>query len=260
VELATETYAFLIAITVLAGFIDAIAGGGGLLTVPAMLGAGVPPVMALGTNKMQSICGTGTACYTFWRSGHLSVRPMLLPFVGALAGAAAGALVVQGIDASFLAGFVPVLLIVIALYFFASPSMSDVDSHQRISIYGYTVVAAAVGFYDGFFGPGAGSFYAASLISLLGLGLVRATATTKLLNFSSNIGALAVMAASGHVYWTLGLGMAAAAVVGGRLGSMTAIRFGGKLIRPLLVGISIAMTFRLLADPENPIAKMVWSG
>lgn len=259
-ELAVETFAFLVAVSAVAGFIDAIAGGGGLLTVPALLGAGVPPVMALGTNKVQSCFGTATACYTFWRSGHLHLRSMLLPVAGAVLGAALGGLAVQRIDPSFLAGLVPGLLILIALYFFASPAMREIDLRQRLAPATYSAVAVLIGFYDGFFGPGTGSFFTVSLISLLGFGLLRATATTKLLNFASNIGAIIVLGAGGQVFWTLGLVMAAASVIGGRLGSMTAIRFGGKLIRPLLVTISIAMTIRLLADPQNPIAKMVWSG
>ncbi|MCJ8158803.1 TSUP family transporter [Sphingomonas sp. LaA6.9] len=260
VELATETFLFLVAIAAVAGFIDAIAGGGGLLTLPALLGAGVPPVMALGTNKVQSSFGAATATYTFWRSGHVDLARMAWPVLASLLGAALGGLVVQRIDPSFLAGLVPGLLIVIALYFLLSPAMSEVDLRHRIEIPAYSAVAAAIGFYDGFFGPGTGSFFTISLISLLGFGLIRATANTKLLNFASNIGALIVMTAGGHIYWTLGLAMAGASIVGGRLGSMTAIRFGGKLIRPLLVVMSVGMTIRLLADPKNPIAQMLWAG
>lgn len=260
IELTTETFAFLVAITALAGFIDAIAGGGGVLTLPALLGAGVPPVLALGTNKLQSSFGAAAACYTFWRSGHIDVRRMMLPVIASLLGAMIGGVVVQHIDASILAGLVPGLLILIALYFLFSPSMSEVDLRHRIEIPAYGGVAAAIGFYDGLFGPGTGSFFAISLISLLGFGLIRATANTKLLNFASNIGALIVMAAGGHIHWTLGFAMAAASVLGGRLGSMTAIRFGGRLIRPLLVIMSVGMTIRLLADPANPIAQMVWAG
>lgn len=260
VELSVETFAFLVAVAAVAGFIDAIAGGGGLLTLPALLGTGVPPVMALGTNKVQSSFGSATACYTFWRSGHIDLRRMVWPVIASFGGAALGGLVVQWIDPSFLAGLVPGLLIVIALYFLFSPAMSEVDLRHRIEIPAYSAVAAAIGFYDGFFGPGTGSFFAVSLISLLGFGLIRATANTKLLNFASNIGAVVMMAAGGQIYWTLGFAMAGASIVGGRLGSMTAIRFGGKLIRPLLVVMSVGMTIRLLADPENPVAQMVWSG
>ena len=123
---------------------------------------------------------------------------MAWPVLASLLGAALGGLVVQRIDPSFLAGLVPGLLIVIALYFLLSPSMSEVNLRHRIEIPAYSGVAAAIGFYDGFFGPGTGSFFAISLISLLGFGLLRATANTKLLNFASNIGALILMAAGGH--------------------------------------------------------------
>jgi len=161
-------------------------------------------------------------------------------------------LAVQLIEPSVLAAVVPVLLIAMSLYFLLSPRLGDIDGRQRVGIAAFAFVVGAIGFYDGFFGPGAGSFYALSLVSLMGFGLVRATANTKLLNLTSNVAALLTMAVGGKMIWTLGLAMGGAAMIGGQLGSMAAMRFGGRLIRPLLVTISIALTVKLLAD--GPLA------
>jgi uncharacterized membrane protein YfcA len=260
VELSPDIFALLVAVAAFAGFIDAIAGGGGLITVPALLAANVPPVQALATNKIQSTFGTATACFAFARGGHIDFRSMLLPVVGAFLGSAVGATVVQHVGSEALAAIVPLLLIAMALYFIFSPAMSDVDRHRRLEPPAYALAAAAVGFYDGFFGPGAGSVYQQSLVSLLGLGLVRATAHTKLLNVTSNIAAVTAMALGGQVLWVLGLAMAGAAMVGNHFGSKAAIRFGSRLIRPLLALMSVALTVKLLSDPENPVARMLWAG
>jgi uncharacterized membrane protein YfcA len=124
--------------------------------------------------------------------------------------------------------------------------MSDEDAHHRVSSLGYAPIGGAVGFYDGFFGPGTGTFFTTSLVALRGYGLTKATALTKLLNWMSNIASVALFAWGGHMLWLLGLCMAAGAMLGGWLGSHTAMKFGARLIRPLLVLISLAMTARLL--------------
>lgn len=250
--------ALLIGTGGLAGFVDSIAGGGGLLTLPALLAAGVPPVLALGTNKLQSTFGTVIACANYARGGHLDGRMLAGPAAAVLAGAALGAMTVQHVNAAFLAGLVPILLILIAGWFLFFPAVGDLDRRQRIRPATYGAVAAVIGFYDGVFGPGTGAFFAASLVALLGLGLLRATAGTKLLNATSNLVALGVLAAGNHVLWRLGLCMALANMAGGQLGSMTAMRLGTRLIKPLLVVVSLALTVKMLADPANPIARRLW--
>jgi uncharacterized membrane protein YfcA len=258
-NLSPETFALLVGVAGLAGFVDAIAGGGGLIVVPALLAAGVPPVMTLGTNKLQSACGTAVATFNFARRGHIDLKEMALPVIGSLAGSAAGAVLVQQLDPSFLSGLVPILLIAVSAYFLLSPKMSEVDQHRWLHPPAFALVAFAIGFYDGFFGPGTGSFFTIALIALMGLGLLRATASTKLLNLASNVAALAALTIGGHVIWTLGLAMAAANMTGGYFGSKAAMRFGARLIRPLLVVVSLALTAKLLADPANPIAKLIWA-
>lgn len=239
-------YVALTLVAAIAGFIDSIAGGGGLLIVPAFLFAGVNPLMALGTNKLQSVFGTGIALRNYWRSGLVHWRPnraaVALVFVGALA----GALTVNLIGSGPLRLIIPVLLFISAIYALLSPRMTDDDVHHRLSRAGYMPVAAAIGFYDGFFGPGAGTFYTTSLVALRGYGLTRATALAKLVNLASALATLLLFAAAGHILWLLGLCMAAGAMAGGWLGSHSALRFGARLIRPLIVVISLTLTARLL--------------
>jgi uncharacterized protein len=243
-----ETWVFplLAAVAVVSGFVDAIAGGGGLILMPAILWTGLPPHLALGTNKLQSIAGTSIAFRNYLRGGMVDWRANLPSVAVAFLGAAAGSLVVQQIKPEALRLVVPVLLLAAAAYVIFSPRMTDEDAHQRLSQAGYAPVGGGIGFYDGFFGPGTGSFFVTSLVALRGMGLTRATGTTKLLNAASNLGSLVVFIAGGKVIWLLGLCMAAGAMTGGWLGSHFALRHGARLIRPLLIVTSLALTGRLI--------------
>jgi uncharacterized membrane protein YfcA len=239
-------YVALTFVAFVAGFIDSMAGGGGLLIIPAFLFAGINPLMALGTNKLQSVFGTAIALRNYWRSGLVEWVPNRATVALVFAGALAGALVVNLIGSGPLRLIIPMLLLASALYVLLSPRMNDDDAHHRLSRRGYMPVASAIGFYDGFFGPGAGTFYTTSLVALRGYGLTRATAVAKLVNLTSATASLVLFALSGHVLWLLGLCMAAGAMAGGWIGSHSALRFGAPLIRPLLVTTSLALTARLL--------------
>lgn len=244
----------LFAASVLAGFIDSIAGGGGLIALPAMLLAGVPPLEALGTNKLSAQFGSGSATLSYAMSGHVRLKeqyPMALMAVG---GGALGALAAAFVPGEFLKAIMPALMVLIALYFALKPRIGDSDRARRITplAFGLTVVPA-IGFYDGIFGPGTGSFLMLSFVSLAGFGLLKATAHTKLLNFGSNVGAFAVFVATGSVLWKLGLIMALGQVIGAQVGARLAMKNGARLIRPLLVVSCLAMAARLLIDPANPL-------
>ncbi len=256
-DLAPHVIALLCLAALVAGFVDAIAGGGGLITVPALIAAGIPPVSAIATNKIQSSVGTASATWAFWRAGMIDFRRLRWPLAATLIGAGLGAAAVTLVDTKWLLILLPVMLVAIALYFLLGPKATDQDSHARIGPFAYGFVAGGIGFYDGFFGPGAGSFYALSLVMLLGMGLTRATAHTKALNLTSNLVSVAVLAAGGHVLWLLGACMAVGQFVGGRLGARAALRFGPRLIRPLLVVISLGMVAKLLSDPANPLRMMI---
>ena len=239
-------YPVLTVTAVLTGFIDAVAGGGGLIMLPALLFAGASPIQALATNKLQSVFGTGVATANYARAGLVNWRDHKLTMAFVFIGASAGVLIVQAVEASVLGLIIPLLLMSVAIYVLVSPRMTDEDAHQRLSERGYAPVGGLVGVYDGFFGPGTGSFFTTSLVALRGYGLTRATAVTKLLNFTSNVASVIFFALGGQMLWLLGLCMAGGAMLGGWLGSHSAIRFGARLIRPLLVIISFGLTARLL--------------
>lgn len=239
-------YAALTATAVFTGFVDAIAGGGGLIMLPALIFAGLPPHAVLGTNKLQSMCGTMMATWRYHRAGLFKVRPNLWLVAFTFAGAIAGAMVIQRFEARVLSLVVPLLLMAVALYTLLSPRMDDNDNPAVIGKRGYLPVAAGIGFYDGFFGPGTGQFFAASLVGLRGMGLTRATGLTKLLNLTSNIASVIVFALGGQVVWLLGLCMALGSITGAWLGAHSATRFGAKLIRPLMVTASLGLTGKLI--------------
>ena len=249
IELELTTILILLAVAFAAGTIDAIAGGGGLLTVPALMSCGISPAQALATNKLQACFGSASATWFFWRRGLLSIRPMLLTLVCTFCGSAVGTVLVQLIDTHMMSWLLPFLLIAMSVYFVLSPRMSNEDSKRRLSERKFAfLVGTCCGFYDGFFGPGVGSFYALAFISLAGMGLRKATAHTKLLNFTSNLASLIFFALGGHVIWTLGLIMAVGQFAGGRVGAKLVFTKGAGLVKPLLVVLSLSLSAKLLWD------------
>ncbi len=257
-ELGLDVIAALMAVAFVAGVIDAMAGGGGLLTIPALMAAGVPPVAAIATNKLQSSFGTASAVYAFARKGRIDFRRFLWPAVAAFVGSVVGAWVLQRLDPSFLEGFVPILLLLMVVYFLVAPKASEEDRHSRLGKASLIAIVALIGFYDGFFGPGTGSFLTTVLVALFGMGLVSATAHTKLLNLASNIAALITLVIGGHVLWLVGLVMAVASVAGGQVGAWLAMRIGGRMIRPVLLVMAVLLIAKLLSDPENPLTAFLF--
>ncbi|MGL4207698.1 MAG: TSUP family transporter [Aeromonadaceae bacterium] len=246
-EFELTTLALLALSALVAGFIDAIAGGGGLITLPALLAAGLTPAQALGTNKLQSSFGSFSATWYFARRGHIDFSQMRLAIVLTFIGSALGSLLVQRLDASALSRVIPFLLIGFALYFLLSPRVGDKDSQRRISITAFACsIGLGIGFYDGFFGPGTGSFFALGFVALAGFNLAKATVHSKLLNFTSNLASLLFFALGGKIVWVVGFSMALGQLIGARLGSKMVIHQGGKLIRPLIVIMSLLMCGKLL--------------
>lgn len=241
------TLLFLAALS--AGLVDSIAGGGGLIAIPALLWAGLGPVETLATNKAQAVFGSGTAAFNFARRGVLDPRAAAMAMSCTFVGAAAGALLVQQVGSRALAGLIPLLLIGFAFYFLVSPRVSDLDSHQRLSGPAFALsIGFGVGFYDGFFGPGTGTFFAMAYVALLGYNLRRATAHSKLLNFVSNLAALLFFLPGGHIDWGIAAVMALGQSAGAWLGSHLVIRHGAALVRPVLVAASLAISAKLLLD------------
>lgn len=248
-----DVIAVLGVVALLAGFVDSIAGGGGLLALPALLLTGMDPVAALGTNKLQGSFGTASAVTAYARHRHIDFQASWGMVATTFIGACLGVLAVKYAPTDLLKAIMPVMLIAMALYFGLSPLMRNEDGHARISLPRFALTTAPlIGFYDGVFGPGAGSFYLLGFMVLLGYGAIRASAHTKLLNFTSNFASLLMFALSGKIIWTLGIVMGLCQFAGAQIGSRLAMKQGARLIRPLLVIVCCAMAIKLLLDPASP--------
>ncbi|RUS66660.1 hypothetical protein CUZ56_01940 [Saezia sanguinis] len=249
-----ETIVILFFVAFGAGFLDAIAGGGGLITLPALLMAGVNPLAALATNKFQSSAATISATIAYARRGLIEFKTGWPIFCMSFLGSAIGAVLASVIPQSALQVLVPILLIIVAIYFYLSPKLSNESTRAKLSYFTFCLTMAPVlGFYDGIFGPGAGSFFMIAFVSLLGFGILRAIAYTKLGNAASNVGALLVFGVQGAIVWPVALTMAVGAFIGAQLGARFAVRFGAKVIKPLIIVVCLIMAVKLLLDPSNPI-------
>ncbi|SFX27681.1 hypothetical protein SAMN04244548_00723 [Paracoccus pantotrophus] len=246
-ELSLDLVLLLAGAAFAAGFVDAIAGGGGLITVPALMLAGLPPAQALATNKVQGVFGAATAAISYARSGLVDLRGQSGAAAVAFAAGLCGALLVSWIPAQALRYGLPVVLIGIAAFFALRPGLDDTDRMRRITPAAFTAsVVPLVAFYDGLVGPGTGSFFMLGFVMLAGYGILKATAHTKLLNFASNLGGLVAFAAVGKPLWLVGAVMAVAQIAGALLGARLAMRIGARIIKPLLVATSTLLALRLI--------------
>ncbi|WP_162047075.1 TSUP family transporter [Vibrio taketomensis] len=251
-EITFEILALLTLVATAAGFIDAMAGGGGLLTLPALLAAGVPPTQALATNKLQSSFGSFSASWYFVRNGIVSLKEMRLAIACTFVGSAIGAEAVQFIDAGVLTSLIPVLLISISLYFLLAPTTKAEQGTSKLSEAAFALcVGGGVGFYDGFFGPGTGSIFTVCFVAIAQYSLVDATARTKVLNFTSNIAALLFFIFAGLPIWELGLVMAIGGFTGAQLGARVVVTKGQRWIRPLVITMSMLMAAKLLWEQHQ---------
>lgn len=236
----------LTVVALVAGGIDAIAGGGGLLTVPALLHAGLNPLHALGTNKGQSVFGSGAATLRFARAGRLNVRRSLATFALGFSGAMAGAVVVSHVNAATLKPLVIVLLVAAAvLVMLPRPSATRAPRRPLLVA---MAIALAVGFYDGFFGPGTGTLLIVAFIWLLAENAGDASAHAKVVNFASNLAAVAWFGSHGLIFWSVSLPMAAGQFVGGLIGAHVVITRGGGVVRVAAVTTALAMVAKLAWD------------
>ena len=244
-----EVLALLILAAFVAGFVDSIAGGGGLITVPVLLLAGLPPVTALATNKVQGLFGAAMAAINYARAGHVDLRRQIWPALLSFLGAVVGALCASSLPTDVIRLGLPVLLIGVALFFALKPGLSDLDRQRRLSPLAFAAgFVPVVGFYDGLLGPGTGAFFMLGFVMLAGYGILKATAHTKLLNFASNVGGLVGFLMVAKPLWLIGLAMGGAQIAGAYIGSNLASRVGARLIRPLLVITATALALRLIWD------------
>jgi uncharacterized membrane protein YfcA len=230
-----------------AGFVDTIAGGGGLITVPLLLLTGLPPLDALATNKLQGCFGTLAATVTMLKRKQVTAAEAKPGFAAAFLGGVLGAIAVHMVHPTALDVLIPIILGAIALYFLFAPRAGAMAGRPLLSEWRYRLcVIPAIGFYDGFFGPGAGSFYAATAVAWRGKPLLAATALAKILNFGSNLGAFILFLLAGKVVWIAGTVMICGQVIGAYLGSLAMISVGARLIRPMIVTMCFIMIARYL--------------
>ena len=235
-------YVFLVIAAAVAGFVDSIAGGGGIITLPALLAVGMPPHLALGTNKLQSSFGSLTATLRYGLAGLIKPRDVIPGVLATAAGAALGAVAVGALDASILKILIPIMLIAIVAFLLLKPRFGLAEGTKRLPWIPFWIGGGLVlGFYDGFFGPGTGTFWAIALVGLAGLEMRGATAYTKVANFTSNIVSLGVFALAGAVILPIGLAMGAAEILGAWAGSHLVLKRGAGLVRGVLIAMSSAI-------------------
>jgi uncharacterized protein len=243
----------LLLVAFLAGFVDAIAGGGGLLTLPALLAAGLPPHVALGTNKGQAVWGSGASLVGFVRAGMVGRARAPASFLAGFAGSLGGAFLVLLVAPERLRPIVLVLLLLVAVFLAFRPPLHPAPPRvsPRWEAPAGIGLACGLGAYDGFFGPGTGTFLILGYVFLLGHGLIRASAEAKVVNFGSNLAAFLFFASRGNVAWHLALPMAATQLAGGWLGSQVALRGGDRLVRWVVLGVVVALVVKLSYDGWN---------
>ena len=248
-ELAVDpaVLAVLALVAFTAGFVDAIAGGGGLLTIPALLTAGLPPHLVLGTNKLCATFGSATASYTFYRRKLFTPALWRNALIGTAIGALLGAAFAHWMPAAWLNQLLPAVVFACGLYLLLGrPPEAPTNCAARPAQGRQWPQSLSLGFYDGVAGPGTGAFWTVSSLLLYPLDLVRASGVARTMNFVSNACALVVFISTGQVAWVLGLCMGMALMVGAYLGARTAIGGGSRFIRPVFILVVLALTVRLV--------------
>lgn len=240
------TLAVLAVVAFVAGFIDAIAGGGGLLTTPALMTAGLPPHMVLGTNKLCATFGSATASFTYYRRKLFDPSQWKLALISTAVGALLGAVIAHYLPAEWINQMLPLIVFGCGLYLlFGGTPKAPVDSNAPIKQLRQIPQGLGLGFYDGVAGPGTGAFWTVSTLMAYPIDLVKASGVARSMNFVSNAMALSVFAISGQVDVILGVLMGLAVMAGAYFGAGTAIKGGAKFIRPVFIIMVLALTVRL---------------
>lgn len=244
-----DVLAVLFAIAIIAGWVDTIAGGGGLVTIPSLIFAGVPASSALATNKFQATFGSLVATYHFVRAGDIDLKYVVIPVIFTFIGAVVGTWLVLDIGNDKLMKVLPFLLISIGLYFLFSKKVDDTKGKIRLGMISFSVLICPIlGFYDGFFGPGTGSFMILALVLFSGFGISQATANAKVLNLSSNISSLCYFLMFGEIYWTIGIAMILGQLIGATVAARMVVKNGASIVRPVLVVVCFIMAAKLIFD------------
>jgi uncharacterized membrane protein YfcA len=249
-DLTIATALFLLAASFFAGFIDSIAGGGGLIQLPALL-IGLPKsetAQVLGTNKLSSIFGTSTAAALYRKQIKPDPKVLLAMGLPALLGSAGGAMLASKIPTSSMRPMVLVLLIVVAVYTWFKPDLGKFENLRHLPKRRIQIAALAgviIGFYDGIFGPGTGSFLMLILVASLGYAFITASAIAKVVNVATNVGAIMVFGINGAVIWQIGIIMGVANISGAIIGARLAIKGGSTLVRKVFLLVTVALIVKV---------------
>ena len=231
-----------------ASLVDSMVGGGGLISLPALIAAGLPTHLALGTNKLASSTGAINSAYHYFKSGNLNKKILLtlLPF--SFVGSIVGVNVVLGINPDFLKVMIIFLVAIIGIYTLVNKNLGLVDRYSQPTnkqLMKGRGMAGIIGFYDGFFGPGTGSFLIFTLIHLYGFDFKRAAANGKVLNLASNLAAILLFLINGQVAFKLGIPMAISMMLGARVGTHLAVTKGSTFIKPIFIMVSFALIAKM---------------
>ena len=241
-----EILTFLFFVGAVAGFLDTLVGGGGLLAVPALLLSGIPPIYVLGTNKFQGSMGTGIATFLLFRKKKLDWNSVKNLMFASFIGSIVGGVIIQFVDTQFLSFVIPIVLVFIAIYFIVSPKPKSIASNPKSNKKFELFAVPVVGFYDGMFGPGAGSFFAMTGVMIKKLEIIQATILAKPLNFASNIAGFIVFFSFGHIAFLIGLLMMMGQMIGAFFGTHYLLKANPLIIRLLIVIISISMLIKYM--------------
>ena len=247
------TFLFLALASGFAGFVDAVAGGGGLVQLPALLiGISNKPIpMILGTNKIPSIFGTSSAAASYFKKVRPDLRLTLSMAIPALIGSVEGAHLASRFPTSVFHPLILILLVLVGIYTWRKPNLGLNENLRYSASTRLWIVAGCgllIGFYDGLFGPGTGTFLVFLLVIVVGYEFLKASATAKLVNISTNFGAIVTFQITGHIWWKLGLALAFANVTGALIGSRLAIRGGSPLVRKIFLLVVAALITKLSYD------------
>jgi len=241
-----EILTFLFFVGVVAGFLDTLVGGGGLLAVPALLLSGIPPIYVLGTNKFQGSMGTGIATFLLFKKKKLDWNSVKNLMFASFIGSIVGGVIIQFVDTQFLSFVIPIVLFFIAIYFIVSPKPKSTVGNSKPNKKFELFAVPVVGFYDGMFGPGAGSFFAMTGVMLKKLEIIQATILAKPLNFASNIAGFIVFFSFGHIAFLIGILMMMGQMIGAFFGTHYLLKANPLIIRFLIVIISISMLIKYM--------------
>jgi uncharacterized membrane protein YfcA len=253
-DLSLEIILFLLLASGFAGFVDAISGGGGLIQLPAMmvgLGNSTSPATVLGTNKLPSFIGTSSAVVNYLSRIRIDLRFTFAMAIPAFIGSFTGAHFANLIPKDLFRPIIVVMLIVVAIYTFNKKELGLVKLHRHSDGHRYAIGAGAgfvIGFYDGIFGPGTGSFIALILVAVIGFAFLEATAITKVVNWGTNLAALISFQLSANVIWAIGLMMGVANLIGALFGVRVAVKGGSVLIRKAFIAVTVILIVRLGID------------